>query len=220
MNLNCVRFIMTSLKSEEVHGKRVLEVGSLDVNGSVRPFVELLNPAEYLGADIIPGPGVDIVCDVKDIVKRFGPDSFDVVLSTEMLEHVRDWRWAIHAIKAVCKPGGAIVITTRSPGFPYHGHPFDFWRYEIEDLKYIFKDCNIEKIEKDPDKGVFIKVRKPEQFTEADLTGYELYSIVHNKRVVEVNEDDTKTLYFKWVMLSPKVRNVLWGIRDILFFKI
>jgi SAM-dependent methyltransferase len=211
---------MTSLSREDVAGKKVLEAGSLDVNGSVRPFVELLKPAEYIGTDIIPGPGVDMVCDVKDIIKKFGSDSFDVVLSTEMLEHIRDWRWAIHAIKAVCKPGGVIVLTTRSPGFPYHGHPFDFWRYETEDLEHIFKDCTIEKMEKDPERGVLIKVRKPGQFIEADLDGYALHSIAHNKRVAEVNENDTKTLYFKWVMLGPKVRNVLWGIRDILFFKL
>jgi SAM-dependent methyltransferase len=219
MNLNCARFVVTALSREDVEGKKILEVGSLDVNGSARPFVELLKPAEYLGSDITSGRGVDVVCDVNDIVKRFGPNRFDVVLSTEMLEHIRDWRAAVHAIKTVCKPGGVIVITTRSMGFPYHGYPFDYWRYETEDLTRIFKDCNIENIEKDPDRGVFIKVRKPEQFIEADLVGHALYSIAHHKRVSEVDENATKTLYFKWVMLKPKVYTVLYGIRDILFFK-
>lgn len=211
---------MTSLSGEAVAGKRVLEIGSLDVNGSVRPFVELLKPAEYVGVDIVSGPGVDIVCDVKDIAGRFGQNGFDVVLSTEMLEHIRDWRGAVHAMKTVCKPGGVIIITTRSPGYPYHGHPFDFWRFEEKDLENIFKDCDIERTGSEPCMGVFIKVRKPGRFVELDLAGYQLYSMAHNKRVVEVKEKDLGTLYFKWVMLRPKVRNVLYGIRDILTFKI
>ena len=40
-------------------GKRVLEVGSLDINGSVRGYFQ---DCEYIGLDVGPGPGVDVVC--------------------------------------------------------------------------------------------------------------------------------------------------------------
>lgn len=220
MNVNCAKFIITSLGYKEVEGKRVLEVGSLDVNGSVRPFVEIFKPAEYIGADIASGRGVDVVCDVKDIVERFGPDSFDVVVSTELLEHVRDWRAAIHAIKRVCRLGGRILITTRSAGFPYHAHPYDFWRYEIEDIEYIFKDCIIEQIEKDPERGVFVKVRKGEDFIENDLSAYALYSIIANKRVIDLTDRDFKTLYFKWVPVKIKIRQFLYKIAETIYFKL
>jgi len=81
-----------------------------------------------------------------------------------------------------------IYITTRSKGFPYHGYPYDFWRYEIEDMKEIFKDFEIIKLEKDPKApGVFLKARKPKNYTgPIDLSGICLYSIVLGKRTKEI----------------------------------
>ncbi|MCK9595513.1 MAG: class I SAM-dependent methyltransferase [Candidatus Omnitrophica bacterium] len=221
MNLNCATFVLTSLKRAEVAGKRVLEAGSSSVNGSIRPFVEVYEPAEYIGVDISAGSGVDIVCDVNDIAARFGEHSFDVIISTELLEHVRDWRRAVHNMKAVCRPGGLIVITTRSAYFPYHGHPYDFWRYEIDDMERIFSDCKIEKIEKeDPGMGVFIRVRKPEHFIENDLAGYKLYSILARKRIAELGEKYTKGPCFRWAMIKLGIRKFLNRAGEFIYFKL
>ena len=53
---------------------RVLEVGSLDLNGSVRRF---FSNCAYTGIDVAPGKGVDIVCQGQEFR---GPDgSFDHV---------------------------------------------------------------------------------------------------------------------------------------------
>lgn len=193
MTAYCMLFGAMYLKKEEIGGKRVIEVGSYNVNGSLRPLFESYNPAEYIGVDISPGPGVDQICDVNDLITTFASQSFDVVVSTELLEHVKDWRNAIHNIKAICKPGGKILVTTRSIGFSYHGHPFDFWRYEIEDMQYIFQDLIIEKLEKDPQIGVLMKAVKPSDFLEQDLSGYALYSIVSNKRTKELTAGPINT---------------------------
>ena len=148
-NASCILFGALNLKPEDIQGKRVIEAGSCDINGSLRALVKSYHPCEYIGIDIERGPGVDIVCRAEDILDRFGKESFDVVISTELMEHVLDWRKVIHNFKNICKAGGTILITTRSRGHPYHGHPYDFWRYEIEDMKYIFSDCITEKLEKD-----------------------------------------------------------------------
>ncbi len=188
-NTSCLLFAATSLSKEEVEQKKIIEVGSYDVNGSVRPIIELWKPAAYIGVDIEAGPGVDIVCRAEDLVDQFGSESFDAVISTELLEHVKDWKKVVSNMKTICKRNGIILITTRSRGFGYHGHPYDFWRYELSDVEHIFCDCIIEKIEKDRcAPGVFIKAQKPEDFVEKDLTDYELYSIVVNKRVREIDE--------------------------------
>jgi hypothetical protein len=62
-NTLCLEFIEKALSEEDVKGKNVLEVGSFDVNGSPRAYVESMLPSSYVGIDIAPGPGVDEVCD-------------------------------------------------------------------------------------------------------------------------------------------------------------
>lgn len=136
--------------------------------------------------DLEEGPGVDEVVRADSLVERFGADAFDVVVSTEMLEHVREWRTVVSNLKGVVRRGGALLLTTRSKGFPYHGYPDDFWRYEDSDMRRIFADLDIQSLEADPSEpGVFMKARKPKRFREKRLRRVELYSMVHERRVRE-----------------------------------
>jgi len=133
------------------------------------------------------GPGVDEVCRAEELIQRYGPDAFDVVLCTEMLEHVRDWRTVVSNLKQVVKPGGILLFTTRSRGFRFHGYPFDFWRYEVSDVAYLFSDFATEALVADPSEpGVFFKGRKPLDFKERALTGYPLYSVISERRTLGV----------------------------------
>jgi len=183
-NIKCIDFGRQNLKEEDVKGKDVIEVGSYDVNGSYRSIVQLLGPASYLGVDMKKGPGVDEVCDADDLLEHFGTETFDLLISTEVIEHVRDWRRVISVFKHILKPNGVLLITTRSMGFKYHGWPYDFWRYEIEDFRNIFSDFSIERLEKDTSEpGVLIKAKKPASFLENDLSDYKLYSIIRGKRI-------------------------------------
>jgi len=193
----CKAFVREHVTARDVQGKTVLEVGSRAVAGpesSVRPDVEGLGPRSYIGVDIIAGPRVDEVCDVSDLRQRFGDDSFDVVITTEMLEHVRDWRAAVSNLKRVVKPGGVLVITTRSFGFPHHGWPYDYWRYELDDIREIFSDFQLEVLEPDIESGpgVFVRATKPTAFRECDLRDFRLFSIVKQRRVVEITKRDEK----------------------------
>ena len=191
-NSACIEFGVRNLTFEEVTGKKIIEIGSYDVNGSLRPIIEAWgNPDEYVGVDIIDGPGVDLICPAEKIIEKFGKESFDIVISTEMIEHVRDWRKVISNIKNICKPNGLILLTTRSYGFGYHDFPYDFWRYEIEDMESIFSDCIILNVQNDKsDPGVFIKVQKPNNFVEKTLSSTQLYSVIADKRLSEITERD------------------------------
>ena len=174
----CLKFGWRNIKPEDVKDKRILEVGSYNVNGSFREHVLKMSPMEYIGVDIHAGPYVDIVCNAYDILEKFGDNSFDMVLSTEMIEHVEDWKKVISNFKNICKTNGIMLVTTRSKGFGKHDYPSDFWRYEIDDMKEIFGDCTIEVLEKDyRHPGVFIKARKPVGFVEKDLSNYSLYRV-------------------------------------------
>lgn len=210
-HISCVAFISINAKDVNIAGKQVLEVGSNDINGNVRKIIESYGPEKYTGTDIADGSTVDVVCDVCDLVDKFGENSFDVVVCTEVLEHVRDWRKAIHNIKNVCKPGGTVLITTRSKGFHYHGYPYDFWRYDSDDIKNIFSDFDIKTLEKDNEApGVFVKMIKPVVFSETDVSGYELYSVVLKKKVDKISDKDTKSLMFVLSTLKSRLADKIF----------
>lgn len=161
-NNACLAFAAAALSEAEIRGRRVLEVGAQDVNGSVRRIVASRGPASYVGVDRVPGPGVDRVCGVERLVETFGAGAFDLVISTEMLEHVRDWRTAVRQMKDVLAPGGLLLLTTRAPGFPYHGYPEDFWRFEPDEIRRAFAGFEPIHLEPDPSEpGVFLTARKP-----------------------------------------------------------
>jgi SAM-dependent methyltransferase len=179
----CLSFVRGSLTAADIAGKSVLEVGSLDVNGSARAILQPLGPSQYVGVDISPGPGVDVICNSENLVEKFGRASFDVVVSTEMLEHVQDWRLVVSNLKNVLKPHGFLVITTRRIGFPFHGYPHDFWRFEREDFQRVFSDLEIVRLDcDDASRGIFLVARRPEVFAENNLSSHELYSILSGKR--------------------------------------
>jgi SAM-dependent methyltransferase len=104
----------------------VLDVGSFNVNGSLKSVL----PVTF-GIDMRKGPGVDEVLDVCGLVERFGPESFDHVVSADALEHIEHWRTAMEQMWAVLKPGGLLLLTMASPSKGRHAYPDDYWRMPI-----------------------------------------------------------------------------------------
>jgi len=159
-------------KCPSVAGKSVLEVGSLNVNGSVRSILEPQGPSQYLGIDMCDGPGVDRICDVQTYAAREGcisladgsfvPAPYDFVISCEMLEHAEDWKGAFRAMCDLLKPGGTLLLTTRGPGFPRHNVP-DYWRFTWDVLHRAAAACGLICVETHDDPqvpGVFMIATK------------------------------------------------------------
>lgn len=210
-----IEFFVDNVKPEEFKGKRVLEVGSRYVNGSVRPFIEsFLRPKEYIGVDIERGKFVDLVLPAERLLDYFGLGSFDVVISTATIEHIRDWRNAINNMKRVLKSNGYIYITTVGRGFPYHGYPYDFWRYELDDMRKIFSDFDIITLKRNIKHHTLIKakksVRKP-----VDLSNITLYSMIIGRRMLHIPNASDMPLNRRLVLrlsrskLSSLLPNVL-----------
>ena len=174
MHSSVLAYLARILTPSDVLGKEVLEVGSLNVNGSPRSVLAALSPARYVGVDARGGPGVDMILDAGDLPETFGEDAFDLVLSTEMLEHCADWRLAVLAMKKVLRIGGLLVLTTRGPGFPRHDHPGDYWRFTEDNCARIFSDMDVRGIEADTEcSGVFVAATKVRETGMADLLGVE-----------------------------------------------
>jgi len=96
-------------------GKRVLEFGSLNINGSVRQFFDT---PDYTGYDIVDGKDVDMIGMCHEV--KVKPKA-DVVISCEMLEHDVHWRQSIMNMYELVKTGGLLVITCATEGRPEHG---------------------------------------------------------------------------------------------------
>lgn len=96
-------------------GVSVLEVGSLNINGTVRDFFP--HPREYVGVDLIAGPGVDRVCAGQDL--DYADDSWDVVVSAECFEHNSEW---VATFANMARMSGRYVFfTCASTGRAEHG---------------------------------------------------------------------------------------------------
>ncbi len=190
-------FVRANLSPSDIAGRRILEVGSRDVNGSVRSILMSLGARDYVGVDTELGPGVDRLCDVANLASEFSGQPFDVVVTTEMLEHVRDWSNAVSNLKQVVVPAGLLVITTRSFGFPYHDFPGDYWRYELDDMHAVFRDFHIVKLIRDPQSpGVFFMGRKPPAFHEISTSRFKLFSVVKAKRAEAEDLADEEILAY------------------------
>lgn len=186
-----ILFGQQSLPIEDVTGRSVLEVGARVVQNpsmTLRHYVTSLGPRSYLGIDIEDGYGVDEICAAENAVERFGAESFDVVIATELLEHVREWWIVVSVLKQLVRRGGVLLVTTRSEGFPYHAWPHDYWRYSLDDFKRIFADMRIERLKPDPkEPGVFMLARKPDGFVE-HTEHFPLYSMIARGRALQVGK--------------------------------
>jgi SAM-dependent methyltransferase len=165
MHPSAYEFATTALAVADVKGKRVVEAGGLNVNGSARDVIEAMGPASYLCTDMRADPSVDLVCDAADLAAELGTGTADVVVCTEMLEHAADWMAAVQGMVAVLAPGGLLLLTTRGPGFPVHAYPDDHWRFTVDDMTAILGACGLEVLRCEPDpgaQGVLALARKPD----------------------------------------------------------
>jgi len=95
---------------------KVLEVGSLDINGSVR---DLFANCQYTGVDLQLGPGVDLACQGQLV--EFPTGHFDTTISAECLEHNPFWRETVANMLRMTRPGGLVLISCATTGRFEHG---------------------------------------------------------------------------------------------------
>lgn len=108
------------------------QIDVVDLGCGSRPYEPLLRPyaRSYVGVDVVDGPAVDVVAPAESL--PFDDDSFDCVLCTQVLEHVRDPTVVVSEIHRVLKIGGTAFISTHGV-IRYHAtpdrRPDDYWRW-------------------------------------------------------------------------------------------
>jgi len=107
----------------------ILEVGSRDVNGSLRDLFN--NPSwSYTGLDKVEGHNVDIVNE-DGCYFSIPSDRFNVVVSTSCLEHDPIFWVTFSEMVRVLSPGGLVYLCVPSGG-GYHAYPRDCWRFQLD----------------------------------------------------------------------------------------
>jgi SAM-dependent methyltransferase len=105
--------------------RTVVELGSQDVNGSLRDHCP--PGVHYIGLDVIPARGVDLVVDPEGHLP-LATDAVDVVVTSSALEHdVCFWETFLELIR-ILRPGGLLYVNAPSNGV-FHRYPVDCWRF-------------------------------------------------------------------------------------------
>jgi SAM-dependent methyltransferase len=110
---------------DEGAGKTVVDIGSQNVNGSLKKLVP--RGSRYIGIDFVAGPGVDLVLDDPYLLP-FESASVDVVVSSSCFEHVEFFWLMFNEILRVLKPDGLFYLNAPSNG-EFHRYPVDCWRF-------------------------------------------------------------------------------------------
>jgi SAM-dependent methyltransferase len=113
-------------------GKRVLDVGC-----GVKPYAPFFaRAATYVGVDVADNAAADLEGTVEDLPVEDA--SFDVVLCTQVLEHVDDPARAVRELRRVTAPGGRVLASTHGVQI-YHPNPQDLWRWTHTGLERLFR---------------------------------------------------------------------------------
>lgn len=153
MNRAVRQFVYDVVQRFPQDGKKVLELGAYDVNGSVR---DIFFSSDYIGIDKRSGPGVSYVCNVHDAASI--GFRFDTVVCLEMLEHDTSPAATMSSAFAVLLKGGLFICTTRGIGYGLHDEPEDYWRFTHHGLRLLMENAGfhvIETINHTESKGVF-----------------------------------------------------------------
>jgi SAM-dependent methyltransferase len=114
----------------------VLEIGSYQVSGQ-EDLINLrsyFTNRHYLGLDIRPGPGVDMIGSVENL--PFATGTVGTVVAMSTFEHVQHFWRGFDEVYRVLKPRGVFFVTCPFH-FHIHNYPNDYWRFTPDAFKLL-----------------------------------------------------------------------------------
>ncbi len=118
----------------------------LDAGCGSKPYAEIIAKlgCKYFGIDVSMVPNTDGI--ISDSGKFNMPESnFDIVLSTQVLEHVEYVQNYLSECRNSLKDNGYIILSTHGHWI-YHPDPSDYWRWTSDGLKKIVEESGFEVV--------------------------------------------------------------------------
>jgi SAM-dependent methyltransferase len=151
-----VRERITEFLRPHATAERVLDLGCGN-----SPYATLF--PNRLCLDLRPRPGAGVVGDAHSL--PFASGCFDLIISTEMLEHTLDPQRIVDEIRRVLRPGGRVLLTTRFI-FPLHDVPGDYYRFTNYALTHLFRDWSSARVD-------------------AEATSFETIGVIFHRMVIQ-----------------------------------
>lgn len=190
----------------------------LDIGCGNKPYANIINVLvdEYIGCDIVQSSDqkVDIICDATKI--PLPNASFDILMSTQVIEHIADHQLLINESYRILKPGGYLIIS--GPMYwPIHEEPYDFFRFTKYGFRHLLTRAGYTVIEERTNGGkwalcgqAFLHALYPDLYIQRGVKWKVARSIFKllggirfiNKLFVSMDEkypDDTNTMNYVFV---------------------
>lgn len=116
-------------------GGRVLDYGCAEA-----PYRYFFPADTYFVAADLPGNPYASLTLNPDTTVPAEAESFDVVLSTQVLEHVADPALYLAECFRLLRPGGRLLLSTHGM-FIYHPDPIDYWRWTCAGLRHVVEEA-------------------------------------------------------------------------------
>lgn len=160
MHKNSLRMMKRAVETVEARTTckflSVLDVGSRVVAGerySYRSIFQNSNHS-YTGVDIEPGDNVNLVLNNPYQWVEIQSESFDLVISGQMMEHVPLFWEAMKEVFRVTRPGGFVVLIVPSKG-AIHRYPVDCYRFNPDGLCALAKWIGLNVVSLTIDSGSY-----------------------------------------------------------------
>lgn len=121
MHLSVAEFVYRTSEIINYANSRVVEVGAQNVNGRAMDAAGG-KFKEWVGIDLVDGPDIKYVGDATQILPALAAsgETFDIAISTEVLEHAPVWDEIVLGLVSVLPQGGHLVLTCAGPGRTPH----------------------------------------------------------------------------------------------------
>ena len=173
MHQAAYNYIERAITALPITGRRGVEIGAYNVNGSVAPL--FIHATQYVGVDIRPGPGVQVVVEpgqhLGQALEAHGALGFDICVTTETIEHAESPEQLLRDAWELLRDGGVLLLTGAAPERQPHGcdggslpEGEHYQNIDPAQLREWLRDWTDVEVEHDPAAGdVYAKAVKPAQ---------------------------------------------------------